>query len=104
MTKSELIAEIAAAQPHLRAADVELIVSTVWSGIADALARGDRVELRGFGRFEIRHRAARQGRNPKTGTPVDVSAKIVAHFKAGRDLRQRLNRKAPVRHAAVARS
>ena len=72
MTKSELIAELADANPHLRAADVELIVGTIFDEITQALARGERVELRGFGAFTIKHRNARTGRNPRTGEAVPV--------------------------------
>lgn len=92
MTRSELIAELAAANPHLRSQDVELIVSTVFAEIAEALSRGDRVELRGFGAFTIKHREARSGRNPRTGAEVPVDGKAVPFFKAGKELRDRVNR------------
>ena len=91
MTKSELIAELAAANPHLTARDVELIVSTVFDEITAALSRGDRVELRGFGAFTVKHRDARTGRNPRTGTAVSVQEKSVPFFKAGKELRERVN-------------
>ena len=91
MTKSELIAELAAANPHLTAKDVELIVSTVFDEITAALSRGDRVELRGFGAFTVKHRDARTGRNPRTGTAVTVDEKSVPFFKAGKELRERVN-------------
>ena len=91
MTKSELIAELAAANPHLTAKDVELIVSTVFDEITAALSRGDRVELRGFGAFTVKHRNARTGRNPRTGSAVDVQEKSVPFFKAGKELRERVN-------------
>lgn len=91
MTKSELIAELAAANPHLTARDVELIVSTVFDEITAALSRGDRVELRGFGAFTVKHRDARTGRNPRTGTAVSVEEKSVPFFKAGKELRERVN-------------
>jgi integration host factor subunit beta len=100
VTKSELIGAIVAAQPQLRVVDVELIVDTILSGITDALSRGDRVELRGFGRFEIRRRPAREGRNPRTGMSVDVPAKLVLHFRAGRKLAKRVNGGMPVRPRA----
>src|SRR5579875_1301955 len=86
MTKSELIAELAAANAHLLARDVERIVNTVFEEIKTALARGDRVELRGFGAFTVRRR------NPRTGEPVPVQAKAVPFFKAGKELRERVNR------------
>ena len=91
MTKSELIARLAAANPHLYHRDVERIVTTVFDEISTALGRGDRVELRGFGAFSIKERAPRVGRNPRTGAAVDVSAKYVPYFKTGKQLRERLN-------------
>jgi len=91
MTRSELIAGLAASNPHLRQPDVELIVSTIFDEITDALARGDRVELRGFGAFSIKKRDPRTGRNPRTGTSVEVSAKAVPYFKPGKELRERVN-------------
>ncbi len=91
MTRSELIAELAAANPHLRAPDVELIVGTVFNEISAALTRGERVELRGFGAFTIKRRDARTGRNPRTGEAVPVDEKAVPFFKAGKDLRERVN-------------
>jgi integration host factor subunit beta len=92
LTKSELIAELAANNPHLRVADVELIVTTIFDHITAAMARGARVELRGFGTFTVRRRDARDGRNPRTGEPVAVDEKTVPFFKAGKELRFRLNR------------
>jgi integration host factor subunit beta len=92
MTKSELIAELAASNPHLRHADVELIVATVFDQITRALADGHRVELRGFGAFSTKQRPARTGRNPRTGEPVPVDAKLVPFFRAGREFRARVNR------------
>lgn len=91
MIKSELIQKIAAANPHLYHRDVERIVNVVFDEIVDALAQGDRVELRGFGAFTVKHRAARQGRNPRTGDPVPVAEKFVPFFKTGKELRDRLN-------------
>jgi integration host factor subunit beta len=91
MTRSELIAQLAASNPHLRQPDVELIVSTIFDEITEALARGDRVELRGFGAFSIKRRDPRTGRNPRTGTAVEVSAKAVPYFKPGKELRERVN-------------
>lgn len=95
MTKSELIAELAAANPHLLARDAELIVATVFEQIVLALAAGERVELRGFGAFTIKRRNARTGRNPRTGEAVAVDEKFVPFFKAGKELRDRVNRGRP---------
>ncbi len=94
MTKSELIQRLAEMNPHLYQRDVERIVSTIFDEISVALARGDRVELRGFGAFSIKARDARVGRNPRTGASVNVARKFVPFFKAGKDLRERLNDKA----------
>ncbi|MBF0305695.1 MAG: integration host factor subunit beta [Alphaproteobacteria bacterium] len=91
MTKSELIARLAELNPHLYQRDVERIVTTIFDEIAHALARGDRVELRGFGAFSIKRRDARLGRNPRTGATVDVAEKVVPFFKTGKQLRERLN-------------
>lgn len=91
MIKSELILRIAQQNPHLYQRDVERIINTILSEIGTALARGDRVELRGFGAFSVKDRQARTGRNPRTATPVKVEAKRVPYFKTGKELRDRLN-------------
>lgn len=91
MIKSELIQRIATANPHLYHRDVERIVNVVFDEIVEALSRGDRVELRGFGAFTVKHRPAREGRNPRTGQPVSVAEKFVPFFKTGKELRDRLN-------------
>jgi integration host factor subunit beta len=91
--KSELIQRLAEDNPHLYQRAVERIVSTVFDEITSALARGDRVELRGFGAFSVKYRPSRLGRNPRTGDAVDVSAKAVPFFKTGKELRERLNDK-----------
>lgn len=91
MTKSELIQRLAERNPHLYQRDIEKIVGTIFDEIGDALARGDRVELRGFGAFSIKRRDARQGRNPRTGETVSVGEKHVPFFKTGKQLRERLN-------------
>lgn len=91
MIKSELVAKVAAHNPHLYQRDVENIVNAILDTIADALARGDRVELRGFGAFSVKRRDARTGRNPRTGATVDVAEKAVPVFKTGKEMRQRLN-------------
>ena len=91
MTKSELILRLAELSPHLFQRDVERIVSTIFDEIAAALARGDRVELRGFGAFSVKRRGPRIGRNPRTGAAVSVAEKHIPFFKAGKQLRERLN-------------
>jgi len=91
MTKSELIMRLAERNPHLFHRDVERIVTTIFDEIAEALARGDRVELRGFGAFSVKQRDARTGRNPRTGQSVSVVEKAVPFFKTGKQLRERLN-------------
>ena len=92
MIKSELIARIADGNHHLFHKDIERIVNVILDEIVDALSRGDRVELRGFGAFTIKHRAPRTGRNPRTGAAVKVDEKFVPFFKSGRELKERLNR------------
>ncbi len=91
MTKSELIQRMAGLNPGLYHRDVERIVSTIFDEIADALVRGDRVELRGFGAFSVKRHAAHVGRNPRTGAAVHVSEKFIPSFKTGKQLRKRLN-------------
>ncbi|MCX7896644.1 MAG: integration host factor subunit beta [Rhodocyclaceae bacterium] len=92
MTRSELIARLAERFPQLVFKDAELSVKVLLDAIAGALAQGERVEIRGFGSFSLNFRPARQGRNPKTGEPVTVPAKYAPHFKAGKELRQRVDR------------
>ena len=94
MIRSELIQIIADENPHLYQRDVERIVNTVFSEITEALAKGDRVELRGFGAFSVKSRDARMGRNPRTGEAVKVERKAVPFFKTGKLLRDRLNGRA----------
>jgi len=93
MTKSDLILRLTELYPHLLQRDIERIVGTVFDEISNALARGNRVELRGFGAFSVKSRDARQGRNPRTGEPVAVDSKSVPFFKTGKQLRDRLNDK-----------
>ncbi|MGB8275141.1 MAG: integration host factor subunit beta [Alphaproteobacteria bacterium] len=93
MTKSELIARLAERNPHLYLRDVERIVATIFEEVSAALSRGDRVELRGFGAFSVKHREARVGRNPRTGATVHVAEKHIPFFKTGKELRERLNGK-----------
>lgn len=101
MTKSELIEALTLKQTHLLQKDIELSVKLILDRVAQALGRDDRVEIRGFGSFSLHHRAARIGRNPKTGEMVRVPPKRVPHFKPGKELRERVNqgRHLPVRHA-----
>ena len=91
MTRSELILRLAELSPHLYQRDVERIVASIFDEVSDALCRGDRVELRGFGAFSVRRRGPRIGRNPRTGEAVQVSEKCIPYFKTGKDLRDRLN-------------
>ena len=93
MIRSELIQKIAEENPHLFQRDVERIVNTIFEEIIEAMARGDRVELRGFGAFSVKQRDARVGRNPRTGDSVEVEQKHVTFFKTGKLLRDRLNGK-----------
>lgn len=95
MLRSELIAQLQAGHPELRAQEVEEMVEVVFDEIVRALEKGDRVELRGFGAFSIRRRAARQGRNPRTGASVKVAAKNVPFFKPGKELRAKVDRPPP---------
>jgi len=92
MTKSELIASMAEAHPHLHFNDAERVVETLFHEITAALANGDRVEVRGFGSFSTTTRKARIGRNPRTGEAIQVNEKRLPHFKAGKGMRLRLNR------------
>jgi integration host factor subunit beta len=91
MIKSELIAALASENPHLTQRDIERVVGVILERMIEALERGGRVELRGFGAFSVRARPERAGRNPRTGEPVDVQAKHVPFFKSGKELRARLN-------------
>jgi integration host factor subunit beta len=91
MIKSELVERLAVLNPHLYQRDVENIINTILDEITDAMARGDRVELRGFGAFSVKNRPARTGRNPRTGQRVAVTEKNVPFFKTGKEMRERLN-------------
>ncbi len=91
MTKSELIERIAQKQAQLAYRDVELAVKTILEHMAERLANGDRIEIRGFGSFSLHFRPPRMGRNPKTGDPVALPGKHVPHFKPGKELRERVN-------------
>ncbi|MBD3609627.1 MAG: integration host factor subunit beta [Gammaproteobacteria bacterium] len=91
MTKSEMIEKLARRQTQLPYKDVELAVKTILEHMAQALATGERIEIRGFGSFSLHYRPPRTGRNPKTGEPVELSSKYVPHFKSGKELRERVN-------------
>ena len=91
MIKSELVQKLADENPHLFQRDIENIVNAILDEVGDAMARGDRVELRGFGAFSVKNRPARTGRNPRTGESVEVEEKWVPFFKTGKELRERLN-------------
>ncbi|MDA0654049.1 MAG: integration host factor subunit beta [Proteobacteria bacterium] len=95
MVKSELIARLAERNPHLYQRDIERIVTAIFEEISAALARGDRVELRGFGAYSVKRRGARMARNPRTGEAVRVAEKHVLFFKTGKELRLRLNGELP---------
>ena len=92
MIMSELVQRLVARNPHLYQRDIENIVDAVLGEITEALARGNRVELRGFGAFSTKQRQARTGRNPRTGDKVPVMEKHAAFFKTGKEMRERLNR------------
>ena len=91
MTRSELIEQLSFSHPQLTLKDIELAVSTIFDGISHALVSGGRAEIRGFGSFNLNHRPPHKGRNPKTGKAVMVPAKYVPHFKAGKELRERID-------------
>ena len=91
MIKSELVQKLADENPNLFYRDIERIVSIVFDEVSDALARGERVELRGFGAFSVKHRPARVGRNPRSGEAVQIDEKWSPFFKSGKELRDRLN-------------
>lgn len=91
MTKSELIAKLAARFPQLVAKDADYAVKMVLDAMSEALGRGDRIEIRGFGSFSLNYRPPRVGRNPKSGEKVHVPEKYVPHFKAGKELRERVD-------------
>ena len=92
MIKSELVQKISDHYPELYQRDAENVVNAILDEIADALARGDRVEIRGFGAFSVKKRDARVGRNPRTGAHVPVDEKVVPVFRAGKEMRERINR------------
>ena len=91
MTKSEIIDILSRKQSHLSSRDVESSVKLLLDKMSDTLSEGGRIEVRGFGSFSLHHRAARKGRNPKTGDQVALAPKHVPHFKPGKELRERVN-------------
>ncbi len=91
MTKSELIAKLAERYPQLVTKDAELAVKTILDGMTRSLSLGSRIEIRGFGSSHLNYRPPRQGRNPKSGTKVQVPEKYVPHFKAGKELREKVD-------------
>ena len=91
MNKSDLIQSIAGRLPNLAAKDVEVIVNTIFDSMTDSLVDGDRIEIRGFGSFEVRTRKPRLGRNPKTGENVQVGNRRVPFFKVGKELKEKVN-------------
>jgi integration host factor subunit beta len=98
MTKSELIEALVRQQTQLGYRDVELAVKTMLEHMAQTLASGERIEIRGFGSFSLHYRPPRVGRNPKSGDPVSLPAKYVPHFKPGKELRERVNSEESLRH------
>ena len=104
MTKSELIEVIAKEQSHLAYRDVELAIKCMLEQMSQALASGDRIEIRGFGSFSLHYRPPRLGRNPKTGEAVALAGKHVPHFKPGKELRERVNEVSEVSEALASQS
>ncbi len=94
MTKRGLIEEVNKKFPHLSRRDSEVIINSIFDSMIDAMGHGERIEIRGFGSFVVKHRRAREGRNPKSGALVSISAKKVPFFKVGKELRLRVNGKA----------
>ena len=93
MTRSDLVARLAELHPQLLAKDAEFAVKLILDALSNALSKGDRIEIRGFGSFGLKYRQPRQGRNPKTGERVNVYEKYLPHFKAGKELRERVDTK-----------
>lgn len=92
MNKSDLVNVVAEKLPNLTVKDVEAIVNIIFDGMTESLSKSDRIEIRGFGSFEIRERRARKGRNPKTGESVDLGVRKVPFFKVGKELKELVNR------------
>jgi integration host factor subunit beta len=100
VTKRELVDEINKRFPYLSRRDSEIIINAIFDAITNALAEGGRIEIRGFGSFVVKHRRAREGRNPKTGQSVSVAAKRIPFFKVGKELRLRVDDKGPARESS----
>jgi integration host factor beta subunit len=98
MTKSDLIERVAEKMPHISKKDTEVVVNTIFDSMTDALRAGERIEIRGFGSFQVKVRDAREGRNPKTGEVVKIPAKRTPFFKVGKDLKERIDSVAEPRH------
>lgn len=93
MTRSQLIDAVASKVASFSRKDVEVILGTLFSSITDGLAKGEKIEIRGFGSFKVKHRDGRRGRNPKSGEGIYIESKKVPFFKAGKDLKERINKK-----------
>jgi integration host factor subunit beta len=91
MTKSDLIERVADRVPHISKKDTELVVNTIFDSMTEALRGSDRIEIRGFGSFQVKIREAREGRNPKTGEEVKIPAKRTPFFKVGKELKERID-------------
>ena len=95
MTRSELVILVANRLPYLTHKDAEIIVDTIFDSMVESLAQGERIEIRGFGSFAVKHRDPREGRNPKTGETVHIPTKRMTHFKVGKELYERINPTVP---------
>jgi integration host factor subunit beta len=95
MTKSDLIERVAREIPHISKKDTELVVNTIFDTLTESLCRSDRIEIRGFGSFQVKIREAREGRNPKTGAEVSIPTKRTPFFKVGKELRERIESARP---------
>ena len=95
MTKSELVTHVAERLPYMTLKDAEIIVDAIFESMADALAQGEGIEIRGFGSLKVKDREERQGRNPKTGESVHIPAKKYPHFRVGKELHERINQVVP---------
>ncbi|PIR18130.1 MAG: integration host factor subunit beta [Deltaproteobacteria bacterium CG11_big_fil_rev_8_21_14_0_20_49_13] len=92
MNKSDLVELVTGKLPNLTARDIEMIVNIIFGSMTDALSKDDRIEIRGFGSFEVRVRKARKGRNPKTGESVELNVRRVPFFKVGKELKELVNK------------
>jgi integration host factor subunit beta len=97
MTKSGLIEKVAERTPHISKKDTEVVVNTIFDAMTEALRRGERIEIRGFGSFQVKLREARDGRNPKTGEMVNIPAKRTPFFKVGKELKEMVDQASPQR-------